>query len=103
MNCLNCGKEVVSKGTKPAKYCSDRCRKAWARAIAKYKDDLQADKRTEETDTPESIVKHIAKHGGTATYKTDKGKVQDLHIADTPECKYCGLPADQASPQCNRH
>ncbi len=31
MECMNCGKEIESKGTKPAKYCSDACRKRYKR------------------------------------------------------------------------
>lgn len=32
MECINkCGKEAISKGTKPAKYCSDRCRMQYKR------------------------------------------------------------------------
>lgn len=37
--CLNCSVEVVSKGKKPAKYCSDACRKS-------YKRTQEADKTT---------------------------------------------------------
>ena len=29
--CMECGLEVESKGTKPVKYCSDKCRKAYGR------------------------------------------------------------------------
>lgn len=30
-DCKNCGKDVVSKGTKPAQYCSDACRMQYKR------------------------------------------------------------------------
>jgi len=43
MECLNCGKEIETKGTKPKKYCSDRCRKA-------YKRTRQADTNGQQTD-----------------------------------------------------
>lgn len=32
--CVNCGIEVVSDGTKPKKYCSDKCRMAYKRTNA---------------------------------------------------------------------
>jgi endogenous inhibitor of DNA gyrase (YacG/DUF329 family) len=41
MKCLNCGKEVESKGTKPVKYCSNRCRMIYKRT-----------ERTEQTNKP---------------------------------------------------
>lgn len=55
MQCLNCGKDVVSRGTKPMKYCSDACRKAYVRGANGQK---QTDKvangqvSVEQTDTP---------------------------------------------------
>ena len=33
MKCINCGKEIESKGNKPKQYCSDKCRKAHNRSI----------------------------------------------------------------------
>lgn len=56
MKCLNeCGKEVVSKGTKPAKYCSDACRKAYKRSESK---------RTQQTDTEQTDKIKIVSNPG---------------------------------------
>lgn len=51
MKCLNCETDVVSKGTKPAKYCSDACRKAYKRT--------QDKKRTEQTDSFQKALTEV--------------------------------------------
>lgn len=33
MKCMNCSKDIVSKGTKPKKYCSDACRMQYKRTV----------------------------------------------------------------------
>ena len=43
MKCLNCGKEFTSKRT-DAKFCSDKCRKAYSRKADKIISDIKADK-----------------------------------------------------------
>lgn len=65
--CLNCGIEVVSKGTKPTKYCSDRCRKAYKRT--------QDKKRTEQTDANGQNKEQIEQ---TDNLRHDKDKLQAL-------------------------
>ena len=47
-NCMNCGKDVISKGTKPAKYCSDKCRKAYGRK----QPDITTNGQVQQTDKP---------------------------------------------------
>jgi hypothetical protein len=55
MRCINCSKDVVSAGTKPKKYCSDACRKAYKRTFSKRTG--QTDSPFLETDTGLDIVK----------------------------------------------
>lgn len=57
MKCLNCSNDIVSKGTKPKKYCSDACRMQY--------------KRTEQTNT------------GTNEHQTNKNKTSDVASGST--------------------
>lgn len=50
VKCLYCGEEVTSEGTKPKKYCSDRCRMKYKRVELQTN---RSNKRTEQTNKVE--------------------------------------------------
>lgn len=74
MKCLNCSVSIVSIGTKPKKYCSDKCRKQYVRALkANGINTEQTDKRT-------------------GNLQTDTDKRTSLE-----QCRYCGVDLPKLS------
>lgn len=65
--CLNCSKDVESKGTKPRRYCSDACRMAFKR-----KAKLETNTATNEQVEPNTMAtsKDVHYHIGDKTFKT---------------------------------
>lgn len=98
MKCLNeCGKEAISKGTKPAKYCSDACRKRYKRT--------QDKKRTEQPDIPGPEPVRPKHQTGTAVIAKpmcavlqQPGEVMSVKVLPEPHgCKGCSLSSYSVS------
>lgn len=87
MKCLNCGKEVGGKG----KYCSGGCKQA---AYRNRKERPTVTRGPATVTSVTAIPKNVTV---TPTVTEQTNKTEDNR------CRYCGLPADQASPQCSRH
>jgi len=74
MKCLNCGKEIVSQGTKPKKYCSDACRMAYKRTkqTNSLANEREQTNKPEQTPEPKTIEDVIALTAGEAQAVLDQ-------------------------------
>ena len=80
MNCLYCNKEIISNGTKPSKYCSDKCRKAFGRANGQSPAE-QTDRANGQTDKSEQT--------DTMQEQTDKTVLPVNFGLDNCQCLHC--------------
>jgi hypothetical protein len=118
MNCLNCGKEIKSKGNRPKLYCSESCRKAHKRT--KNKDSAILTQKPTFKNAPESSVTDDLGPIRTnvppiRTVNPDKilsghpirtGQVPDNYGQPDCQCKHCqnnrngklGLTINHAEP-----
>ena len=73
--CINCGKELPKSSTKPSKYCSDACRKAYGRKRTKDNGQIengQPLKENEQDKYPKGTVKTM--NEGVVSLRDKDGK-----------------------------
>jgi hypothetical protein len=94
MNCLNCNKELNQSSTKPVKYCSDACRKAYSRKNAGFNKQDQQCPSVESIKTRESgqEVCPVSSENGQNPDNKESGQITDKPAnygrADC-QCKHC--------------